>query len=55
MAAFFWEDEASRCCEFTEGENGPRFSSDIPALKLGRSSTGLAVETTAAYFQGKRR
>ena len=24
VADFIWEDEASRCCEFTDGENGPR-------------------------------
>ena len=31
------------------------FFSDIPALKLGRSFTGIAAETTAAFFPVKRR
>ena len=25
VAYFIWEDEASRCCEVTDGKNGPRF------------------------------
>ena len=51
MVDFIWEDEASRCCEFTDGENGPRYFSDIPALKLGRYFTGIAAETAAAIFR----
>ena len=36
VADFIWEDEASICCDFTDGENYPRFFSEIPALKVGR-------------------
>ena len=50
MADFIWEDEAYRCCEKNDGENGHRFSSDIPALKLGWYLTGIAAETTASIF-----
>ena len=50
-----WEDEASRCCEFTDRENGPRIFFDILASKLGRYFTGIAAETSAAIFPVKRR
>ena len=50
MADFIWEDEASRCCEFTDGEDVQCFFSDKPALKLGQQFTGTAVETTSPIF-----
>ena len=52
MADFIWEDEASRCCEFTftDGEDVQCFFSDKPALKLGQQFTGTAAETTSPIF-----
>ena len=44
MADFIWVDEASRCFEFTDGED-VLFFSDKPALKLGQQFTGTSVET----------
>ena len=55
MADLNWEDEASRRCEFNDGENDHRFFSDKPALKLGRYFTSIAAETTAAILPVKRR
>ena len=56
VADIIWEDEASRCCEFTDGENSPRFFPyDIPALKFGLYFTGTAAETAAANFSVSRR
>ena len=54
MADFIWEDEASRCCEFTDGEDVQCFP-DKPALKLGQQFTGTAAETTSPIFAVKRR
>ena len=54
MADFIWENGASRCCEFTDGEDVHRFS-DEPALKLGQQFTGTAAETTTPIFPVKRR
>ena len=50
MADFIWEDEAFRCCEFTDGEDVQCFFSDKPALKLGQQFTGTAAETTLPPF-----
>ena len=55
VADFIWEYENSRYCEFNDGENGPGFFSDIPALKLGWYFTGIAAETTAGIYPVKRR
>ena len=52
---FIWEDEASRCCEFTDGEDVQCFFSDKPALKLGQQFTGTAAETNSPIFPVKRR
>ena len=55
VADFIWEDKASRCCEFTDGENGPRFFPIYQRYSLGQYFTGIAAETTAAHFPIKRR
>ena len=45
LADFIWEDEASRCYELPDGENGPR-----PVFY-----TGIAAKTTTAIFPVKNR
>ena len=55
VADFNWEDEASRCCEFFDVENGHRFFFNIPALKLALYFTGIETGTTTAIFSVKRR
>ena len=66
MAAFIWVDEASRCFEFTDGEDVQFFSAK-PALKFGQKFIVTSAETPltllfsrlnavdAAIFPVKRR